>query len=242
MGLRLKRIMSAMIAVLVAFGMMAAGTTEAGAASAKVKVYINNQVDKANHIYVGEITPVRANVTKGTKTATIKSVKVKDKSVAKVKIKSFKVKGKKHRKYYVTGKKPGKTKAIVKYKYNGKVKTAKITVTVVEDPDPLKSLEVNGKSIPLSGDTSFEYDAKCRKTKVRIKAVPSEGWEIAYVDSFIRYVKNNTPKYIELKNAKKKVETGRALTFAKKYKKLYTRIYLQNEIGVCITYEIRLHR
>lgn len=245
MSIKLKKLMSLMIAVFVAFSMMVIGTDEASAASAKVKVYINNQIEKTNHIYVGEQTYVTAYATKGDKYPTIKKVKVADKSVAKVKIKKNKYNGKIFREYYVVGKKPGKTKVSVRYKFKGKTKTKNLTVTVREYPNPLASLTINGKNIPLAGDTGFLYEAKCKKTKVRIKAVAAEGWEITSVDSYTVYGKSNKVKDLNFKNIKKaknKIKNGKVITFPKKHRNMTTCIYLENEEGDSVFYEVLLNR
>jgi len=244
MSYKLKRIMSLMIAVFVAFGLLAAGTGEASAASAKVKVEINNQIDKTNHIYAGEKAYVSAYATKGTKVPTVKSVKVSNKSVAKVKINTIKAGGKKYKEFFVVGKKPGKTKVTVKYKYKGKVKKKTITATVEEYPNPLASLMVSGKSIKLSGDTGFAYDAKYKKTKVNIKAAAAEGWEITEVFGHTDNGKYGTKKYkfADIKKAKSKVKKGSTISFPKKYKYLYMDINLENDEGDTVFYEIILHR
>lgn len=242
MSLKLKKALSLMIAIFVAFSMMAVGTSEASAATAKVKVSVNNQIDKNNHIYVGEKAYVVAYATRGTKPVTIKKITVSDKTIAKVMIKTFKVDGKKYKEYYVLGKKPGKTKVTVKYKYNGKVKYKKINVTVEAYPNPLQSLEVNGKNVPLSGVTSFIYEAKCKKTKVKIKAVPSEGWEIIDAMGDISYPKNKPTKYSNIKKVKSKVKKGTVISFPKKYKNMYVSFTMENEEGVAIFYEILLKK
>ena len=240
MSLRLKRAMSLMIAVFVAFGMMAVSTGEVNAASGKVKVEINNQIEKTNHIYAGEQTYVTVYNTKQKKVK-IKSVKVSDKSIAKVKVKTLKYAGKKNKEYYVVGKQPGKTKVSVKYKCNGKAGTKKVTVTVVPYPNPLASLEVNGKNVPLSGDTGFLYEKKCKKTKVNIKAVAAEGWEITSADSRSVYGTAKNPKFKDT-GVKSKIKNGKTISFPKKHKALYTSINLENDEGVVVFYEIVLKR
>ena len=243
MNNKVKRVMSLMIAVFVAFGMMAFGTAEANAASGKVKVVVQGQTTD-NKIFVGEEGYAYAYNQKNGENATVKSVKVTNKAIAKVKKDTYKYNGKKYTNYLVVGKKPGKTKVSIKYKYKGKTSTKKVTLTVKEYPNAIQSLSINGKNITISGDKQFKYIKKYskKKTKATVKLVPAEGWKISYVWGDTGYFKNNAYKSSVIKNAKTKVKKGTAITYPKKHTDLWLMINLENSSGDSFSYNVELYR
>ncbi len=243
MSYKLKRAVSLMIAVLVAFGMMTFGTGEANAASGKVKVIVKSQ-DLDNTIYVGEEGCVCAYNPKKGDFAIVKAVIITDKSIARVKRTTYKYKGKKYKEYYVVGKKSGKTKLSVKYKYKGKTSTKKLTVTVKEYPNAIQSLTINGKDQSLTGENAFRYTKKYSKknTKASIKMIPAEGWKISYAYGEIGYPKGKTYKSNVIKKMATKIKKGTEISYPKKYTDMWITVTLENKKGDLFSYSIGLYR
>ena len=243
MSYKLKRAVSLMIAVLVAFGMMTFGTGEANAASGKVKVIVKSQ-DLDNTIYVREEGCVCAYNPKKDDFAIVKAVKITDKSIARVKRTTYKYKGKKYKEYYVVGKKSGKTKLSVKYKYKGKTSTKKLTVTVKEYPNAIQSITINGKNVPLTGEKAFRYEKKYskKKTKVNVKVVPAKGWKIIDTNGELYTVTGKSVKKTGIKKAITKVKKGSDISYSKEYKNCWLNVQMTNENGDMFSYEIDLYR
>lgn len=250
MSHNLKKFASLMLAFFVAFGMMAAGTGEASAASGKVVVYVSGHViedgmDLDNHIYVGEKGYAGAyHTTNYDKVVVVKNVTVSNKAVAKVVKSTYKMDGKTYKDFFVLGKKPGKTKVSIKYKYNGNVKTKKVTVTVVEYPKPIKSLTVNGIKKKITKDRYLWYDQKYKKSKTtaKIKLVPADGWKIKRVNGDITYIKDNDYKTKRIKSPKSKITKGTTISFPKKYRDLHIHVEMVRQDGKEFHYEISLYR
>ncbi len=252
MSYKLKRVMSLMIAVFVAFGMMVVGTGEANAASAKVVTYVSGRVldeegmSLENHIYVGEEGYAGAYDARTDKEVIINSVTVSDKSIAKVRKSVYKFDGRTYRDFFVIGKKPGKVKVTFKYNIKGKKKvtTKSKYVTVHEYPNPIKSVTVNGINKKMTKDRWFWYSQKYKKAKtsVKVKVVPAEGWKIKKVNGNLSYIKNKSYKNKTVKSAKSKVTKGSKISYPKKYTDLYLNVEMVGPNGQKFVYTVDLYR
>lgn len=239
MSYKLKRVMSMMIAMFVAFSMMVVGTGEVNAASGKMVVYIGSHAE--GELYVGESGYVGAYNAKTLKEGKIKSVTVSNKTVAKVHKETYSADGKKYTNTYVVGKKPGKTKVTIKYKYNGNVKTKKLNVEIKAYPNAIKGVVINGKTKKITADRKFYFSQKYKKTSAKVKVIPADGWKITNVFGNTNYWKGDQYKSANIKGAKAKVKKGSKIKFAKKYEMLSLYVTLEKG-GEKFDYNIDLWR
>ena len=226
-NLKIQNVLSLMIAVFVAFGILAVGTANVDAASGKNKAYISGRAGD-NKIYVGDTGSAGVYNTKTGKSLSITSLKVGNKSTIKPKKYSYRdAKGKKIVWYELKGKKVGKTKVTIKYKVNGKTKTVKKTVKVIAYPNPIESIKVNDKTVKLTGEARFMFDQKWKKNKAKIEITPSEGWKI--VEVYGSCWNQKSTKSTKIKGIKKAVKKGTDFTLAKNRSSAYVDIVLEKD-------------
>lgn len=237
------RCMSILLTFFVAFSMVAGATGEVNAASGKITVTVYSQAGE-NKVYVGDRGSVDVSQEKSSEinSLPVRSVTVSDKSLAVVRKGTITGEyGEKYKAYFIVGKKPGKVKITVKYKLNGKIRSRKKTITIKPNPDAIQSLEINGSKKALKGEKAFIYNAKYTKTKVNVKIIPAEGWEITEAYGYKTYVKNKKEKEVWLKNVDDKVKDGTVISFSKKYRRMLIYVTLEKD-GNAIAYELNLHR
>ncbi len=226
MGRGFQRVMSLAITVIVAFGMLVFGTGEASAYGVTSSVR-GSATPVMDQIYVGEEGQIVLE--DATDVMNINSVTLSDPSMAKVRKEyGWKHRGGKHYLYYLKGKKPGEVTLSINYKVKGKIKTINNTVTIVDYPNPIKSIKINGKKVSLKGSKRYQYISKCskRKTSITIKVVPEKGWKIIKA-SGEKFKKRDVFEPVNISKLKSKIKKGKAISFTKKYKALDANVLLE---------------
>ena len=222
-SIKMQRITSVLIALVMAISVFAVSAQDVNAAS-KWMVEVWSRAGE-NAIYVGDDSGyVSVYNTKSGKPGSIKSVVSSNSSIVKVKKYTYRIKGKKYKGYDFKGLKEGTATLTIKYKIGKKNKTAKRTVTVKPYPNAIKSVQINGKNISLTGKNKFYYFKKYKKKSVKVKVVPADGWKV--VDVFGSTY--NMSKTKKIKSAKSKVLNGSKTSFAKKWKGLGYTVFLEN--------------
>ncbi len=224
MNKRFSKILSLMLAAVVAFGMIGVGTFNTYAAG-KWKLDCSSRWAGGEcYFYVYDSS------TDDWTEATITSIKSSNKKVISVKKNTYDGEV-----YFTTKcKKAGKSKITVKYKTPAG-KTGKITKTfrVKKYPNEIKSLVINGDKVNISKN-KFEYQDFSKKTSVSIKAALKSGWKIRDIYS-VYYDKNWKDKKVKV--TKKMIKNGTKISFPKKYIGLDVTLYLEKGDDE-ITYDV----
>ena len=172
----------------------------------------------------------------------ITSVTSSNKKVVKViKDTYLNEKGKKAAIYHLKYVKAGTAEITVKYtRPNGKKAVIKKTLQIKKYPNMIKSLKVNGKTVKVSKN-KFQYSVTKvkKKTSAKIKMATRNGWKVREVTADY-YGKGKTYKYKELSTSV--VTKGTAISFPKKFNYMIIYVYMENESGDQVTYEVDIFR
>lgn len=233
---KLRKIMSLMLAAVVAFGMIGIGTGSAYAATHKWTVYVGPMF-VGNEGYVSVYDQSSSKYTD----ATVVDIKSSAPKVLKV----LKDKGDNGTVYFtLLGKKVGKAKLTIKYKTpSGKYGTKKKVVRVKAYPKMIKSLKVNGNKVTVSKKTnSYRYTKTgYKKSSITVKIVPADGWKITSTYGYM--YKYDPWKNKAIKFTKAMAKGKEAVSFSKKYDALDLYVTLENkETGDYVDYNISLDR
>jgi len=209
------RILSVALSLLVAFGILAAGTSVAKAASGPLKAYQpETMYEKATTMGYLNFEPAKANPSDSDFEIPDKCSLVSIRSSNTKVIKAVK-EGSQLYEHYLEPRRAGKSTITVKYKYKGRTYTISKVCVVKKYPNAVKSLKVNGKTVNLNQKKfPFDYDiSKYRKTSARIKLTPAAGWKIQQVDMSI--FNDNYDKFKTLKTSV--IKKGSSISCSKKY-------------------------
>ena len=212
-----KRIISLMLSVFVAFGLVFVSTGDVKADS------VDWYIAMSDTEYANMPIPTSVEVFNDDgEAATVTSVKSSNKKSAKVS--SYEYDGETY--YLVSFKAIGKAKITVKYKTpDGETGTLTQTVTVKKYPKPFKSLKVNGKTKKVSKNKYMCEVTKYKKTTAKVKMALNKGWKIADVSVTANDYSANKTK--EIKVSKSAIKKGKAFKFPKKYDSLDINIGLK---------------
>jgi len=229
------RILSLMLSVLVAAGMMAVGAMPSFAEGE------NWQASFENPIYVGQTSSIYVCDDSGVSALEpdVTSATSADKSIAKVRKVNYTDEDNVERTYFeVVGKKAGRTTLTITFQIpGGESKTVTNDITVKKYPNHIKKLTIGGKSIKIKKN-KFMYNGEYKKTSVPIKFSLKKGWRIksAYGDYFTKKGKST-----EIKGVKKLVKKGKAIKFPKKYGSMHVGVELAKG-NQTLFYDINLYR
>lgn len=220
-----RRILSLLLAAVVAFGTIGIGTTKAYAA--KHEWALGGDFDSGvvyiDQPYIGFAVYDRNASGGGENEIKILEAKSSDSSI--LEIQRHKWNGQ----YYFDtfAKKKGTVTVTVKFKTPaGSKKTIKKEIRVKKYPKPIKSLKVAGKTIDLK-ENKYYYAAKTSKTSISIKAALQNGWKIDFAYGMMVKFKNGNPvSEKEVKITKKMIKNGTAIKFPKKYEYMNVSICL----------------
>ena len=170
----LKRVLSILLAVLFIAGFAVPGNVQA--ATPRTLRFLQNVVfleGRQSEIscYIGYgpgVDPESVTI------LSVKSSKQKIIGIDKINLEN----GKYH--FIVVPKKLGKSKITLTYKYKGKKKTIKSTLTVENYVTPFKALTINGKKVNLSKDNNaFGYTINNYKKKnIKLKVASKKGYRL----------------------------------------------------------------
>jgi len=234
MKTRFSKVLSLMLAAVVAVGVIGIGTGNAFAASHKWVISGDNYIWKGDSLYLGVYDQNSEEYTEAQITKVVSSNKI--------------IKVIKHTDgdvwFNLQGKKIGKAKITVYYKVPGSsaVKHKAKTIKVKAYPNEIKSLKVNGKAVKV-GSNKYNYHVyDYKKTTASVKLALKKGWKI---DNIYAYAYTKSGKSVDVKITKKMLKNGTAFKFAKKYSDIYVGIgmvkgndYAHNYIN----YFIGIHR
>lgn len=222
------RILSVVLAAVVAFGTLAFSTGSVYASGSTLAL------DDTLWLMDSYAYGVWVDNDKG-KEQKITSVVVNDKTVAKVNKDKFDG----NVRWSLTPKKTGKVKVTATYKTSSGKKKVSKTVKVKKYPNQIKSLKVNGKTVSTKKYQNY-YDKKYTGTSVKIKTALKDGWKLKSVYCDVTD-KNYNGKPIKV--SKSTILNGKAIKFAKKYKYFFLDFEMQNKsTGDIIRYSISLNR
>lgn len=230
-----KRTVSLIIAILMIFGIICFGITVADAAyaaggagiqEAGLTFYLPDILWKGQNKY-----PVSVYATDGSKVTITKVVSSKTDVIKVVKSGGD---------YLLSAKKAGKSSITVSCRIkDGPVRTLTSSTAVKDYPNQIKSLKVNGKAVKISKH-KYNYTTDGYKgTSVKIKMAVKDGWKITDAWGFLY---NKKGKSTQAKVTKAKIKSGKAISFAKKYKSIYVSIKMKNSKGQEINYVVSIAR
>lgn len=230
---RFSKILSLMLAAVVAFGTIGISTSGAYAVSHKWTIGCQDYIWKGDSIYVSVYDQINdyadAQVTKVVSSnKNIKVIKNKDGSDVWFNLK---------------GKKIGKAKITVYFKAPGSstVKHKSKTIRVKAYPNEIESLKVCGKSVKISSNKFNYHVYEYKKTSPSVKLALKKGWKI---DSIYAYAYTKSGAEKKMKITKKMLKNGTAFSLAKKYRDLYIDIGMikGDDYSNYISYFIGIHR
>lgn len=238
------RILSITLSLLIAFGILAAGTSVAKAASGPLKAY-QPETMYAKETTMGylDFRPAKANPKDSDWDIPDKCTLVSVKS-SNTKVLEAEKDGTSLYNLHLEPKKVGKSTVTVKYKYKGKTYTIRKVCKVKKYPDAIKSLKVNGRSVDLDNEEfRFDYDiSEYKKTSAKIKLTPDSGWKIQSVDMTI--FNDTYDNYKEIKPSV--IKKGTAISCSKKKCSYCVFIHLEctkgSNKGDTFTYNVRFLR
>lgn len=230
----ISRVLSLMLAVFVAFGMICVSTGEAKAASGPLKLDKQTFWAKDEAWGSAPVVPVNDDDWELIDSAKLVSVKSSKPAVLKAVKDGTNLYG-----YYLMPKKVGKSKITIKYKVNGKTYTMSRTYTVKKYPNPYESIKVNGKSVKISSNKFFYDVTGYSKSSCKIKITPKSGWKV--VNAYASFYNPKTEKD-KFKNLKASVVTkGTAIKIPSGYE-AYVFATLENTKGETIDYGVRFFK
>lgn len=86
---------------------------------------------------------------------------------------------------WFTVRKPGTTKATIKVKKNGKWKTYKSKVKVVNYKNPAKKFKIAGKSLKTQMLKEHYIEFNSNKKYAKVIVTPSSGWKVKKIDYYL---------------------------------------------------------
>lgn len=228
-------IMSLILSLFVAAGVMAVGTMPSFAAGE------NWQPGFENPIYVGQTTSVYVYDENGVSSQepAVTSVTSADPSIVKVRAEKYQDENNVEKTYIeLKGKKVGSTTLAVTFQTpTGESKTVTKGITVKKYPNHIKKLTVAGKNVKIKKH-KFMYSAECGKTSIPIKFTLKKGWKIKRAYGHY-YTRSGQPTVI--KGAKKLVKKGKAIKFPKKYGSMHIDVEIAKG-NKTLFYDINLYR
>ena len=235
MKTRFSKVLSLMLAAVVAVGVIGIGTGNAFAASHKWVISGDNYIWKGDTAYVGVNDENSKDYTEAQVTKVVSSNK---------NVKVIKNKYDDDVWFNLKGQKIGKAKITVYYKVPGSsaVKHKAKTIKVKAYPNEIKSLKVNGKAVKV-GSNKYNYHVyDYKKTTASVKLALKKGWKI---DNIYAYAYTKSGKEADVKITKKMLTNGTAIKFAKKYADIYIGIGMvkgNDYANNYINYFIGIHR
>lgn len=229
----LTRLVSAMLAVVVALGLICFDTSAVSAASSW-------DINFPEKMWVGE-DPYWVGLWKENNEGIATAVSSSKSSVVAVKKEKYRdEKGKTQTAFYVKPESVGTAKITIKFKTkSGKKLSTSRTVSVKKYPNHIKSLKVDGKTVNVSKNKYLYLKGKFKKDKVKINMKLKDGWKI--VDVWGNCWDMDSGKIQEIKNAKSLLKKGSAIKFPKKYSDFELMIGMSKG-DYYISYHVRLSR